>query len=170
MVLDGQVCLQVFDGHTCYLFDMLQPNEDVLRYLKAILEVRSVSKVMHDCRQDSAALYYQFGIKLRNVMDTQVGSWPALHMFHCSTCPHRYPAYPACKAQALLGVLCHMTCNNQQLSGMTTISAWMYRAGGLWLDWFLGQHAGSSTSNSAPIQPGKAVAKVQFSPTHHQRR
>ena len=77
MLLYGNVCLQVCDNHTCYLFDMLQPDKDVLRYLKAILEGGSVTKVIHDCRQDSAALYYQFGIKLQNVLDTQVCFWPA---------------------------------------------------------------------------------------------
>ena len=65
-------CLQVFASHTCYLFDMLQINEDVLDYLKAILEDENVTKVIHDCRQDSAALFYQFGIKLHNIFDTQV--------------------------------------------------------------------------------------------------
>lgn len=51
---------------------MLQSDETVLKVLKDILEDKSVTKVMHDCRQDSAALFYQFGIKLKNVLDTQV--------------------------------------------------------------------------------------------------
>jgi len=29
-------------------------------------------KVIHDCRQDSAALFYQLQIRLANVFDTQV--------------------------------------------------------------------------------------------------
>lgn len=65
-------CLQVFVGSTCYLFDMLQITEPFLQQLKSILEDLNVTKVMHDCRQDSAALFYQFGIKLHNVLDTQV--------------------------------------------------------------------------------------------------
>ena len=65
-------CLQVFAKSTCYLFDMLQISQAVLQQLKAILEDVVVTKVIHDCRQDSAALYYQFGIKLQNVFDTQV--------------------------------------------------------------------------------------------------
>ena len=51
---------------------MLQVDEYVLKVLKDILEDESVTKVIHDCRQDSAALFYQFGIKLNNVLDTQV--------------------------------------------------------------------------------------------------
>lgn len=30
------------------------------------------AQVMHDCRNDSAALFFQFGVKLQNVFDTQV--------------------------------------------------------------------------------------------------
>lgn len=51
---------------------MLQIDQDTLEQLKAILEDENVTKVIHDCRQDSAALFYQFNIKLQNVLDTQV--------------------------------------------------------------------------------------------------
>lgn len=40
--------------------------------LKKLLEDKSVTKIMHDCRHDSDALYHQFGIKLGPVIDTQV--------------------------------------------------------------------------------------------------
>ncbi|XP_065370566.1 uncharacterized protein egl [Calliphora vicina] len=39
--------------------------------LKALLEHDNVIKVVHDCRNDAANLYLQFGILLRNVFDTQ---------------------------------------------------------------------------------------------------
>ncbi|EEC15704.1 conserved hypothetical protein, partial [Ixodes scapularis] len=39
--------------------------------LKDILESQTIVKVVHDCRNDSAALFYQFGIRLQNVFDTQ---------------------------------------------------------------------------------------------------
>lgn len=62
----------MFVNNTCYQFDMLQVDGAFLPQLKSILEDVNVTKVMHDCRQDSAALFYQFGIKLQNVLDTQV--------------------------------------------------------------------------------------------------
>ena len=64
--------LQVFVNNTCHLFDMLEADEGIIKMLKDIMEDENVTKVMHDCRQDSAALFYQFGIKLRDVVDTQV--------------------------------------------------------------------------------------------------
>nr|XP_016929944.1 uncharacterized protein LOC108009794 [Drosophila suzukii] len=39
--------------------------------LKTVLEHDQVIKVIHDCRNDAANLYLQFGILLRNVFDTQ---------------------------------------------------------------------------------------------------
>ncbi|GAB6020600.1 hypothetical protein CHUAL_003277 [Chamberlinius hualienensis] len=39
--------------------------------IKEILESPNIIKVVHDCRNDSAALYYQFDITLNNVFDTQ---------------------------------------------------------------------------------------------------
>ncbi|XP_067631476.1 uncharacterized protein egl [Eurosta solidaginis] len=39
--------------------------------LKTLLEHENVIKVIHDCRNDAANLYLQFGILLRNVFDTQ---------------------------------------------------------------------------------------------------
>lgn len=39
--------------------------------LRELLEAEHITKVMHDCRNDSAALFFQFGVKLQNVFDTQ---------------------------------------------------------------------------------------------------
>ncbi|XP_070558747.1 egalitarian protein homolog [Ptychodera flava] len=39
--------------------------------LKELLESPDVVKVFHNCRSDSAALYCQFGVTLRNVFDTE---------------------------------------------------------------------------------------------------
>ena len=64
--------MQVFVRTTCYLFDMLQIKDEILQELRGMLEDINIKKVFHDCRQDSAALFYQYGIKLRNVWDTQV--------------------------------------------------------------------------------------------------
>lgn len=55
-----------------YLFDLLS-NPALLQEgkLRELLESERLVKVMHDCRNDSAALYHQFGITLKNVFDTQ---------------------------------------------------------------------------------------------------
>ena len=101
---------------------MLQIKEGVLGYLKAILEDNNVAKVFHDCRQDSAALYYQFGIKAQPVLDTQVWLWPASSQ-HCTRLIASYaippssipctgylvwPASIACKVYARHPVQCEM--------------------------------------------------------------
>lgn len=54
------------------MFAVFQAGLRITADLKNILEDPAIVKVMHDCRQDSAALYYQMGIKLRNIYDTQV--------------------------------------------------------------------------------------------------
>lgn len=40
--------------------------------LRSILESDAVTKLMCDCRMDSDALYHQFGIACRNVLDLQI--------------------------------------------------------------------------------------------------
>lgn len=55
----------IFDVRTCP--EMINDGG-----LKALLEHENVIKVVHDCRNDAANLYLQFGILLRNVFDTQV--------------------------------------------------------------------------------------------------
>jgi ribonuclease D len=51
---------------------MLSQDLDILKELRSLMENSSVVKVIHDCRQDSAALFYQLQIRLDNVFDTQV--------------------------------------------------------------------------------------------------
>ncbi|XP_063418042.1 piRNA biogenesis protein EXD1-like [Mytilus trossulus] len=55
-----------------YLFD-IETNKDLFRKgkLEDILQSDKLVKVIHACAGDSAALYHQFGIKLKNVFDTQ---------------------------------------------------------------------------------------------------
>lgn len=59
-------------GDKCYLFDILQANSGIMQQLQAIIEDSNVVKVMHDCRNDSAALMYQTGIEICNIFDLQV--------------------------------------------------------------------------------------------------
>jgi exonuclease 3'-5' domain-containing protein 1 len=48
-------------------------NPDLLKgCLKKFFESDRVVKVIHDCRNDSAALYFQHGVTLNNAFDTQV--------------------------------------------------------------------------------------------------
>ena len=54
-----------------FLFDVLKTG--VLRALAPVLASEAVRKVMHDCREDASSFYHQYGIRLRNVFDTQAG-------------------------------------------------------------------------------------------------
>lgn len=78
----GRVCLvQMASLDAVYLFDIVARGKNdwalarqMFYYggLKELMENDQITKVMHDCRHDSDALYNQFGVKLENVLDTQV--------------------------------------------------------------------------------------------------
>ncbi|CAG0924315.1 unnamed protein product [Notodromas monacha] len=68
--------------------------------LQQFLEDESIIKVMHDCRNDSAAFSSQFGIRLRNVFDTQ-SAHAVLH--------HKQTGRPVYKVKSLgLSTLCQL--------------------------------------------------------------
>ena len=54
------------------MFDVLRADADIMSQLKAMLEDVSVVKIIHDSRNDSVSLFYQKGIKIQNIFDTQV--------------------------------------------------------------------------------------------------
>ena len=56
----------------CYLIDMVDEIPGTADMLREIFEDSSIVKVMHDCRQDVAALSVQAGISVKNIFDTQV--------------------------------------------------------------------------------------------------
>lgn len=58
----------------CFLFDTLNHDSTspMVQYLKGILEDRSITKIIHDCKMDSDAFYHAWGIVLSGVHDTQV--------------------------------------------------------------------------------------------------
>lgn len=58
-----------------YLFD-IHTNKDLFTKgkLQDVLTSPGITKVMHSCSVASAALYYQFNIRLQNVFDTQVAN------------------------------------------------------------------------------------------------
>jgi len=63
--------------------------ELITTYLKDPLESTSIVKVMHDCRQDSDALFHLAGIKLTSVFDVQLG--------HVTLLRKTYEEHPAYK-------------------------------------------------------------------------
>ena len=87
-------------------------HDGILKELKSVLEDADVTKVIHDCRQDSAALWYQFGIKLNNIFDTQVSA-----LMQCIQCmsvkcsaPQSNDLPNACQSNAVHLVISQMTC------------------------------------------------------------
>ena len=66
--------IQVATPKKVYLFDVLKGGERLFfdRGLRYLLESNKIVKVMHDCRKDSEALYFQYDVTLRGVWDSQV--------------------------------------------------------------------------------------------------
>lgn len=61
--------------HVVYLFD-ITTNRNLFSEgkLQSLLTSPRILKVVHSCSGDSAALYFQFNIRLQNVFDTQVAN------------------------------------------------------------------------------------------------
>eukprot|EP00262_Sarcandra_glabra_P002218 TRINITY_DN12487_c0_g1_i2.p1 TRINITY_DN12487_c0_g1~~TRINITY_DN12487_c0_g1_i2.p1 ORF type:complete len:324 (-),score=49.56 TRINITY_DN12487_c0_g1_i2:341-1312(-) len=69
----GTLCImQLAFPDAVYLVDAIEGGEMLMQACKPALESSYVTKVVHDCKRDSEALYFQFGIKLHNVVDTQI--------------------------------------------------------------------------------------------------
>lgn len=62
--------LQLRTESAIYICDALIPG--VIRALQPVLEAPHILKIAHDCREDSSALYHQFGVSLAPIFDTQV--------------------------------------------------------------------------------------------------
>ncbi|KAI3468155.1 hypothetical protein Pfo_024818 [Paulownia fortunei] len=70
---DGTLCImQLAFSDAIYLVDAIEGGETLVKACKPALESSYITKVIHDCKRDSEALYFQFGIKLHNVVDTQI--------------------------------------------------------------------------------------------------
>ncbi|KAB2080082.1 hypothetical protein ERO13_A05G044400v2 [Gossypium hirsutum] len=70
---NGTLCImQLAFQDAIYLVDAIEGGEVLINACKPALESSYIQKVIHDCKRDSEALYFQFGIKLNNVMDTQI--------------------------------------------------------------------------------------------------
>ncbi|OAY54069.1 piRNA biogenesis protein EXD1 [Manihot esculenta] len=69
----GTLCImQLAFPDAIFLVDAIQGGEVLMKACKPALESSYITKVIHDCKRDSEALYFQFGIKLHNVFDTQI--------------------------------------------------------------------------------------------------
>mmetsp|Transcript_25620 Transcript_25620/g.42135 ORF Transcript_25620/g.42135 Transcript_25620/m.42135 type:complete len:468 (-) Transcript_25620:122-1525(-) len=71
---EGELCLiQIFvETGLVVLFDICSLGPSAFDCdLRQLLE-GPIWKIMHDCRQDSDALFHQFGVRLQHVFDTQV--------------------------------------------------------------------------------------------------
>ncbi|XP_030211627.1 uncharacterized protein LOC115543420 [Gadus morhua] len=70
----GRLCwLQIATKNRVYLFDILLLGAQAFKNgLSMILQSQRMLKVVHDCRGVASSLLAQFGVKLRNVFDTQV--------------------------------------------------------------------------------------------------
>lgn len=67
----GRCCLiQVATPERVYLFDTLRRG--VGEAIRPVLDSSSITKIMHDCREDASALLSQFDSTLVGVFDTQV--------------------------------------------------------------------------------------------------
>ncbi|KAM7480512.1 hypothetical protein LguiA_028725 [Lonicera macranthoides] len=69
----GTLCImQLAFSNAIYLVDAILGGKKLMKACKPGLESSYITKVIHDCKRDSEALYFQFGIKLHNVVDTQI--------------------------------------------------------------------------------------------------
>jgi ribonuclease D len=59
-------------GHSCAHQVQAFDHEEEGVSLRSILESEVVTKLTCDCRMDSDALYHQFGVACRNVLDLQI--------------------------------------------------------------------------------------------------
>ncbi|XP_020222521.1 protein RRP6-like 3 isoform X1 [Cajanus cajan] len=70
---NGTLCvMQLAFADAIYLVDAIDGGKELIQACKPALESNYITKVIHDCKRDSEALYFQFGIKLNNVVDTQI--------------------------------------------------------------------------------------------------
>ncbi|KAE9588496.1 hypothetical protein Lal_00002884 [Lupinus albus] len=70
---NGSLCImQLAFPDAIYLVDAIEGGDVLIKACKPALESNYITKVIHDCKRDSEALYFQFGIKLNNVVDTQI--------------------------------------------------------------------------------------------------
>ncbi|CAN1161775.1 piRNA biogenesis protein EXD1 [Linum perenne] len=69
----GRLCvIQLAFPDVIYIVDAINGEKGLVSACKPGLQSSHIKKVVHDCKRDSEALNFQFGIKLHNVFDTQL--------------------------------------------------------------------------------------------------
>lgn len=71
----GKICIiQIAtEKNEIFLFDICTLAYDAFRAgLRAILESPTIQKIMFDCRSDCDALYYQYDVQVKTVVDAQI--------------------------------------------------------------------------------------------------
>jgi len=117
----GRLCIcQIATPHRVYIFDALRSG--IVNTLRPALESPATVKVMHDCREDSSALFSQFAVRLAHVFDTQVAHTLLLEQ-------QRHPRPYQISLHELLKM---HTLTNEKQGEMTTrmeddANVWFYR-------------------------------------------
>ena len=106
----------------CLLFDMVNELPGTTIFLKRLLENPNVTKVLHDCRQDAAALLVQKGITLVTVFDTQASVCIPLEQFVMSAQPAWLAAYM--RMLAMCDILIHSV---YRVGGHALMASLIYR-------------------------------------------
>ena len=72
--LGSLTLVQLSTPSACFLIDMLDESKSGERvsFVRTVLEDRSITKIIHDCKCDSDSLFHEFDINLQGVHDTQV--------------------------------------------------------------------------------------------------
>ncbi|GJP52507.1 hypothetical protein CLOM_g11610 [Closterium sp. NIES-68] len=69
----GQLCvMQLALPCAIYLVDVVAGGRQLVEECKGALESPRVVKAIHDCKRDGEALYFQFGVRLQGIFDTQL--------------------------------------------------------------------------------------------------
>eukprot|EP00668_Euglena_longa_P040919 GGOE01053852.1.p1 GENE.GGOE01053852.1~~GGOE01053852.1.p1 ORF type:complete len:312 (+),score=76.23 GGOE01053852.1:82-936(+) len=69
-------------GGRCFLFDVLNCTAEspIVQLLACLLESPAITKIIHDCRMDSDALFHLLNIRLAGVHDTQLHAGDGLSL------------------------------------------------------------------------------------------
>ncbi|CAI5482604.1 unnamed protein product [Closterium sp. Yama58-4] len=69
----GQLCvMQLALPGAIYLVDVVEGGAALVRACTPALESAHVIKAIHDCKRDGEALFFQFGVRLQGIFDTQL--------------------------------------------------------------------------------------------------
>ncbi len=144
---------------------MLLQAPDIVKELRSLMENSSVVKVIHDCRQDPAALFYQLQIGL--LMCSTLRCSPCLLISFTKPSQSYEPVSLLELALSSRGTAEGDVCTSLVLlvSGRAVCCA-----GCLWLGCFLGWHAGRSAAKPTSLWTDKASGHIRLAASHNQKR